>query len=225
MKKNKKVLKVVTAVTSLAVVSAISLGATMAFLTAQTTEKENVFSSGGVDIILNEHHWNQALSNYSPGQNVPKDPTVETESDESTFVAIAVQYFQKQDGRYVQINDSTFDNIATLQKKTGNDTYMDGINDGWWKGENVHGANVYYYGKSKDQFTELKNGQETIPLFDNVSFSKKLTTTQDVRIIVSAYAVRADTFKELDGTVYKDKVKQQLNGLIYNNVGNIDPNA
>ena len=110
MKKNKKVLKVVTAVTSLAVVSAISFGATLAYLSAQTARKVNVFTSGGVTIETNEENFPSGTVKFKPGSTIDKDPTIKVPaSSEDTYLAFTVEYYRTFNSRF----DSTIENDST----------------------------------------------------------------------------------------------------------------
>ncbi len=123
MKKNKKVLKVVTAVTSLAVVSAISFGATLAYLSAQTERKINAFASGGVTIETNEEHFPKGTVEFKPGSTIAKDPTINVPaSSEDTYLAFTVEYYRT----YNSTTDSALESDKTR-------VFTDDSNNKWTK--------------------------------------------------------------------------------------------
>lgn len=108
-------------ITSIAIIAVLTIGITLALLSATTDTKVNAFSSNkDIDIALREEAWdgykfedtnpgngttakdpenmklgvNQA-KNYMPGQEIPKNPTVKNTGDENgvdAYVAIKVQY-------------------------------------------------------------------------------------------------------------------------------------
>lgn len=109
-------------ITSIAIIAVLTIGITLALLSATTGTKVNAFSSNkNIDIALREEAWdgysfedanpgngttakdendmtlgvNQA-KNYMPGQEIPKNPTVKNTGDPTNgvnaYVAIKVQY-------------------------------------------------------------------------------------------------------------------------------------
>ena len=57
-KRTNKLLKVTLSVVALVLVAAVTYGITMAFLTARSNDKTNVFTAGdNVDIIINEPNY------------------------------------------------------------------------------------------------------------------------------------------------------------------------
>lgn len=108
-------------ITSIAIIAVLTIGITLALLSATTDTKVNAFSSNkDINIALREEAWdgykfedtnpgngttakdpenmklgvNQA-KNYMPGQEIPKNPTVKNTGDENgvdAYVAIKVQY-------------------------------------------------------------------------------------------------------------------------------------
>ncbi len=107
-KKNKKLLKVVTAVTALGVVAAVSFSATFAYLTALSERKTNVFTSEGIDIEQTESNWNPKKDHiYQPGSEFDKNPKVTNtaESKANTFVATALSFF-------VEISQSDYNDAS-----------------------------------------------------------------------------------------------------------------
>lgn len=109
-------------ITSIAIIAVLTIGITLALLSATTDTKVNAFSSNkDINIALRESKWdgydfndpnpgngttakdesdmtlgvNQA-KNYVPGQEIPKNPTVKNTGDTTNgvdaYVAIKVQY-------------------------------------------------------------------------------------------------------------------------------------
>lgn len=108
-------------ITSIAIIAVLTIGITLALLSATTDTKVNAFSSNkNINIALREEAWdgysfedtnpgngttakdendmtlgvNQA-KNYMPGQEIPKNPTVKNTGNDNgvdAYVAIKVQY-------------------------------------------------------------------------------------------------------------------------------------
>ena len=103
-KRTNKLLKVTLSVVALVLVAAVTYGITMAFLTARSNDKTNVFTAGdNVDIIINEPNYDLITDHtYKPGDIQDKDPSVENLKEES-YIAMTVE-FKVKDGTedYVQ---------------------------------------------------------------------------------------------------------------------------
>lgn len=200
MRKNKKVLKVVTAVTSLALVSAISFGATLAYLTATTENKVNTFTSGGISISLTEPKYDlETDKTYKPGDTKAKDPTITVDVDADAYLAATLTFWVKADGatNYTQVSYNEFiTNYADLNN----------FSDKWVEAttNNPNATNapmVYYYSSAESlaALTKVKNGVDTPAVFDGITFSKTSAamspasgkTAPEVKIVVGAYGVRA----------------------------------
>lgn len=203
-------------ITSIAIIAVLTIGITLALLTATTDTKVNAFSSNkDIDIALREEAWdgytfkdtdpgngttaknendmtlgvNQA-KNYVPGQEIPKNPTVKNTGDENgvdAYVAIKVQY----DESFIAKDGIDFDNSAWELIDT--------------KNEETKVCAVYLYKKVLS--TEEKDNQNvTSPLFNTVTVNPDLVPDEttgllpDFSINVQAYAIQsagidADTVK------------------------------
>ena len=110
--KTRKQKKVLTAILSLALVAALAIGATFAYLSAITKQYDNAFSfDENIKAVLNEPNWDPdgnpdtppppdgKIENLTPGAVVRKDPQVTNTSGNklSEYVAIRV-VFTKGDG-------------------------------------------------------------------------------------------------------------------------------
>ena len=234
----KKLLKTMTAVASLAVVAAISFGATMAYLTARTNKRVNSFASGGVDITLNEGAWDPDTSHvYAPGSKMDKSPEIDVnEGSETTYVAMTLQYY------VYNKNTKAYQSMTYTQfKENFGDIYRDddtaGVNAGWVTldsdaGTNINGAKsvmTYYFATgtidSITEFTPVEAETGTSPLFNYVKFKTtgtylgkegEASTTSvelpNIKIVVNAYAVRASTYDNVTAA------KTALDNLIKDNI-------
>ena len=92
--------KIVTAGLALVMVAGISVAGTLAYLTAQTTEKINTFTVGDISIELTEPDWTAGTGSEKilPGDEVPKDPTVTVKANsEACYVYVAIDNGLKLD--------------------------------------------------------------------------------------------------------------------------------
>lgn len=194
-------------ITSIAIIAVLTIGITLALLSATTDTKVNAFSSNkDINIALREEAWdgykfedtnpgngttakdpenmklgvNQA-KNYMPGQEIPKNPTVKNTGDENgvdAYVAIKVQY----DKSFLAENGIDFNTKWKLI-----DTAADG-------------SQVYLY------HAVLGVGNTTEALFNTVTVNPNLVPDEetgllpDFSINVQAYAIQsagieADTVK------------------------------
>lgn len=228
MKKNKKVLKVVTAVTSLAVVSAISFGATVAYLSAQTERKKNVFTSGGVNITTNETDFPlSGTVQFKPGDVINKNPTITVkDQSEDSYLAFTVEYFRTYDD---SLDSGLTENVDWFKDgnkkwtKMSYDTFkkyfatIDDWDSNWQGGDdlsepgNYSHVYPYYYKNATDDIKDGSDGDlirvkstdgATDPIFTKVTVLKDTTamtpapgkTTPEFKIIVTGYAVRAESY-------------------------------
>lgn len=186
-------------ITSIAIIAVLTIGITLALLSATTDTKVNAFSSNkDIDIALREEAWdgydfndttpgngttakdekdmtlgvNQA-KNYVPGQKIPKNPTVKNTGDTTNgvnaYVAIKVQY----DKDFLAENGIDFNTKWKLI-----DTAADG-------------SQVYLY------HAVLGVGNTTEALFNTVTVNPNLVPDEetgllpDFSINVQAYAIQS----------------------------------
>ena len=197
-KKSKRIFKVVMAAMSLALVAAISYGATLALMSSKTNNKNNVFTSSadlGIKITEDEK-WGEpgaavGTVNYTPGETIPKSPKIEIdgEKSDSAYIACRIMFLVEDDNGkldeegnagtgYKQITYRDFLKVAKFTT-SGTDQDSDGINDDWRVLENSKSNDqglIVYYGQTHDNHYDLKlidkeNSSSTI--FDNVVFGNQ----------------------------------------------------
>lgn len=196
-KKSKKVLKVVTGVTSLALVGAISFGLTYAYLTATTNQKDNVFTAGNVDISVVEPTFSEeGTTKYAPGQNIAKDPAIDLAvTSNDAYVAMRVK-FQVATGWDSTNNKWTYKNISYTEfQKYASLKYVESgtitgdtpaTNSKWFMRnldidastsqarDTTEGLVFYYVGNDSDSLEKVTKGTgdavETPAVFTNVVF-------------------------------------------------------
>ncbi|WP_270505781.1 hypothetical protein [Eubacterium limosum] len=186
-------------ITSIAIIAVLTIGITLALLSATTDTKVNAFSSNkNIDIALREKAWdgysfedanpgngttakdendmtlgvNQA-KNYMPGQTIPKNPQVKNTKEDNgvdAYVAIKVQY----DKSFLAEDGISFNNNAWTLIGTAAD-----------------GSQVYLY------HAVLGVGNTTEALFDAVTVNPDLVPDEttgllpDFSIRVQAYAIQS----------------------------------
>lgn len=99
-----------------ALIAVIAIGATLAYLTANTGKKTNKFTSdNSVKGTTTESNYDSSkASDYTPGDSINKNPSITLDSDsESAYVALAVDYYDadvdvttNDDGTYT-VNSGT----------------------------------------------------------------------------------------------------------------------
>lgn len=226
-KKSKKVLKVVTAVSSLALVGAVSFGATFAYLQANTNTKINTFTGGNVDITVDETFPGADINKtvtYTPGSSFDKEPHIDVNiGSEDAYLAATVT-FEVQTGKDTYTKVSYEDFIASYGK-------IEGLNTAKWFRSTDAGdkSAVFYYGTYNALTKVVKPTTEnthTEDIFTDVVINQGIAkidvegtadTSDDVypqiKITVDGYAVQADN---LDGNMAATEkpAKTQLDSLI-----------
>ena len=208
-------------ITSIAIIAVLTIGITLALLSATTDTKVNAFSSNkNIDIALREEAWdgynfedanpgngteakdendmtlgvNQA-KNYMPGQEIPKNPQVQNTGDPTngvnTYVAIKVQYL---DGD-TTVNYDTFAEKFLAEK---------GISfNGEWEliDTTEDNSQVYLYNPV------LKVSETTTALFNSVTVNPDLTPDETTGLLpsfnirVQAYAIQSAGVDNPESTI------------------------
>lgn len=170
-------------------VSALTLGGTLAYLTAKTPTKNNVFTIGGFDmsepnpdILLEEPNWKpENGQNAEPDKDIKKDPVVTNNSKTlDAYVFLEVKVPLNADSEelfsYEYKKSAGWEEITTDSDPKGTHIYA-------WVGT----------GNSTTMAVLGKNGGKTATLFDTVKLNnlKKLPTAgSSVQIDVTAYAIQ-----------------------------------
>ena len=103
-------------------VIAVSVSATLAFLTDSTVERDNVFKGASNDIqgSIKEPSFNSTKKYYySPGKETSKDPMVQNDSlDDAIYTGVKVTFWINASdtaNAYVQVPYSVFDDYVTVK--------------------------------------------------------------------------------------------------------------
>ena len=178
--------KIVTAGLALVMVAGISVAGTLAYLTAESEEKINKFTVGGISIELAEPDWTygSAGAKIVPGDVVDKDPTVTVKANsENCFVYVGI----KND---LKLNDKTL--VGTLNIDASAWEKVDTTSDG---------TDVYRYigEKAPDGYVPLATSDTVLEeVFTTVTISGTAVNEDNIQqlandtITVQAYAYQAD---------------------------------
>ncbi len=212
--------KTIVTLCSIALVLAVTIGATLAYLSAQTDKKENVFTVGaGISGVLKEPLWdndNFTVSknrvdtstitdeklgknlavDFVPSRVIPKDPAVENTSKIDVCIAVTLDYS-------VSGNSATY---ADIFGDTGF-AIMNGANKDNWEFSNDM-KKAYYTVKVAPE-------DKTVTLFDSVKI-KELAKETDVtdangaivinkmqgfQIDIKAYLIQAEGYTDENGNI------------------------
>lgn len=226
-KKSKKVLKVVTAISSLALVGAVSFGATFAYLQAKTNVKTNTFTGGNVDIEVHEDFPDADTNNtvaYTPGQSFEKEPHIDVNAgSEDAYLAATVTF-------KVQTGNNTYETISYGEFEASYGT-ITGLNTtNWYRAADAGDKSaVFYYGNNTELTRVVKGDtkKETEDIFTDVTIKQEIAKIDvngtpndpaddiypEINIIVDGYAVQADNLDK-SMTATDKSAKGQLDSLI-----------
>ncbi len=204
MKKRKTLL----ALGSLALVAALAVGSTLAYLT-DTEEKENQFTVGTVDITVEEPNWPDPEDPLNPLDTVAKDPQIKNTGSESAYVFFKVSVPYMADGHVLKVDGTldtqedyadyfTLNNMSNQWTQVGNVTQVDG--------KNVY---IYAYGSST-ALTALTENTTTPALFQSVTL-RNIMELEDLAeaartnsIDVVGYAIQVKNINNADGAALTD---------------------
>lgn len=195
MKKN-NLRKGILVASSLILAAAISVGATLAYLTAKTNTKTNVFTAGGgITIVLDEPSYKTTTDDVRmPGDEFAKDPLVKnTTTDSPVYTVMSLEYLiDDKQVDYDTFTKSTNEKHVTI--KTGDDDtgFNTGFNKAWTKlTDSNDNLDYFIYGK-KDKPEKVTAKGSTVPIFDKVVISEADKGNTTYKINAKAYAVNAD---------------------------------
>ena len=197
-------------------VAALSVFTTLALLTSKSDTVTNVFTSGNVQIVLEEtkidptdgvtateEKISNGINNYTlyPGQDYTKDPTVTVKPSEDAYVGMIVE-ITGVEGLVAQFSGNGdvanfLQNVLNINLSASWDDITTDL---------VGGNYVYsFYYKNK----VAKSATDTVldPLFSKFELDDSLTATQlealkNLRINITAYAVQAQTFDNAQKALY-----------------------
>lgn len=209
---NKK--KLVTTLGSLALVGAIGVGATLAYLSDQTSTLTNTFTVGNnINIQISETDINnqgsrlvvediadsQAYVNLQPGIPQTKDPRVDMkDKSNDAYVYLLVTGLDSFINKDIDANPG-----GDLEIKYDEENVL---NPNWVKIEGVEGKldGIYVYTELKDGVRTnkvMKQNESTEPLFTEIKVKDEVTNytstdLSDVDIIIKAAAVQTGIEKD-----------------------------
>lgn len=172
--------KILLVAAALCMIAILAVGGTLAYFTDTTEVKNNVFTVGNVEIILEEPNWvaqgeKDAPAVY-PGEALAKDPTVTNTGANPCFVRVGVRGLDcLGEGEDMLIH------VRTNYVK-------DALGEGWV----LHTDGFYYYTKV------LAKDGVTTPVFDSIVIPTALTNGDgetEFSIDVAAQAVQAQGAK------------------------------
>ena len=180
-------------------------GATAAYLSKSTGEKNNVFTVGSVSAQITETLWDKekALQVY-PGQALQKNPAVENTGENNAYVFLEVTIPKR--------------NISVLDSSTGKKTTKENrelftfqANSDMWtllKQNESSASKNYIYGYK----SVLEPGEVTAPLFQELVAAAyvegELDAEEDFEVPVTASVIQEQETNKTEGEIYQEFLKQ-----------------
>lgn len=186
MKNMKKIL--VLSLAALLLV-AVSVGGTVAYLTAQSAQVENTFKPTGIGVTLAETKGNEFK--LVPGQTYDKDPVVAVADTTNVDIWLYVQIVDESAAQYLSTYDCTL--YEGLDKAGDN---------GWTKGNGTDiPSNVYYRAVGDDD--EIQSWalikDNTITVNADLGGANLAMPSTAAKLTYKAYAVQKDNMTVEDG--------------------------
>jgi hypothetical protein len=197
------------------IVATLLVGGTMAYLTATTAEKSNVFSfRNDITAVLEEPSWSdEAAKNLLPNAVVPKDPEIKNSSSTDELVAMKVVFYKGSGASKTLLTQTEYEwlmKAITIQYDTGekNDDgsvkYANGVNPKWAEIKDTTTPTQYWYYKdvlAGGNPAESTTWSKTDSIFDQVKINNNDTTVMKqlrdwngFTIYVTGAAVQANVF-------------------------------
>lgn len=216
-KKNKGARKVLLMAISVALVAAVSVSVTLAYLTATTGEKDNQFkASGSINGKVIEPAYDQEKADsYLPGVPVAKNPMIDNDSanDYEIYVGARLDFYidLNNNGSYEQVSYADFINfvdITTLPTATSIPASEDGK---WYDITPSTETNSKYYLYNKvlakndgDSGANANAGNDTTTaIFDSVTVKKELNLSASGVAITQEDVTAGTLSKTYNGFRYK----------------------
>lgn len=189
--------KIAAIVTSVALIAAVGIGATLAYFTDQDT-KQNVITMGKVDGSLEEESTDgtptddgYTYDKVKPGDKLDKNPSVSLAADsEDAYTRMMVTI--TIDGLAAGTNADAYE--ALLETKLN-------IQNGWTKG-----SDGYYYYNTK--LSNKEGGQKkTENIFTTVTIPTEWgneISEATITIDLQAELIQADNFEDGEGNILRD---------------------
>lgn len=197
--------KLLTTLGAVALIGAIGVGSTFAYLTSETDAVTNTFTIGDVQITLDEEditkndgsrtETGNAYTNLKPAETVEKDPTVHVAVNSvESYVFMTVEGLEYETD-YLQSN----------YYKTNE------INAKWVHvGKDVNGDELFRYAEKVPAVEETTKDLE--PLFTKVTLNSGITREDTdaiaaANIVIKAYAIQTEGLNETTAAVALGLVK------------------
>lgn len=198
-KKSKGLRKALLMAVAMVLVIAISVSATLAFLTDSTEQRDNVFTGKTSNIsgeIIEPHFTPEHEYWYSPGTETRKDPMIQNDSEaDKIFTAVKLTFYirvedSNNDNDYVKVPWSTFDKYVDIYSGTGTskaagfnaDDSLSGSKP-WveFTGSDSY-ARYFAYKTPLDKHDSTENGgaDTSAAIFDYVQISKYINIPETV---------------------------------------------
>lgn len=192
-----------------AIIVIAGTGGTLAYLSAVTETKTNIFTMGtGITGQTDEPGWKEETAlNFVPGKVIAKDPEIKNTSADTTepvYAAAKITY-QKKDasGNWVDTTYANLDRFINIRTKTKT-AIMEGFNTSAWSVSDDYTA-VYYN-------QTLPSGQTTEKIFTEVEIDPLALTPEQVKSADEGGIV------QFDQTKYEEKDAQgNVTGYTYKN--------
>lgn len=197
-----------TSVVACALVGAMAVGGTVAYLTDGETTT-NTFTVGKVQVDLEEPHKPGPDTPRVPNEEMEKDPTVQNTGNNKSIVFVAVDIPMDN----LVIADSTGKkqdaaDVELFDFRAKDDVY-DSVNDGWVEISSDIAADkskrTYIYG-----FEDVLDADEKAPsLFDFVRMANIVEGQIDEKQLhmpIRAYSIQADFLQNSDNTTENDNI-------------------
>ena len=203
-RRSRKITRKIAGVFLLLACIGVTVAVTWAFLTATSTEKENIFKgTSGITVEAQEPSWDsggkEKANNYSPNLDIPKDPfllnTTEVktghEDDSKEYVAIRLTYQINSvnpdttgDAKWETVSYEKFKKLAEVysEKTVGvseagfnlADSDSD-VNTKKWVADTDGKNEIFYYNTVLSGKTDSSDEDETTRLFNSVKIASALT--------------------------------------------------
>lgn len=190
--------KLLTTLGAVALIGAIGIGSTFAYLTADTDAVTNTFTVGDIEISLDEtditnktgprvkeNHYTKLL----PTQTVTKDPQVHIAADsEESYVFMTVEGVKYENGKLVT-DKITSDNVNTKWKYLGE------------KG----GVLVFAY--TEKVSTKAAAAKDLEKLFTTITVNSSVENDATIDdIVIDAYAIQSYGFSDAEAAATELKL-------------------
>lgn len=204
-KKNKSARKVLLVGIAAVLVAAISVGSTLAYLSAITTTATNTFTaSGNIKGRVLEPAWTSSVSSdaseYIPGRTYAKDPTVDNETSDAAVYVGAKLVFKVDVGDgagFTTVSYDAFTHFVTLSVNPGTGWTAVASTDAELPADGA--TNKYYLytpllTKDADSGATYTDGatDHTTPLFESVTPSKDINIKSDGGATISNVTANAN---------------------------------